>query len=105
MHSRCKLLRLAHKQQEIRGLKVDSNKITLTTLICFPFFSAILQAVWQRFIYYFNIYKLLIEFAKFILTLLNEFKTRLMNACKQKGSKLMQKSTYPKATTSLHTDL
>lgn len=59
MHSRCKLLRLDHKQEEIRGPKEDSNKIYWPSQSV-SLFSIILQDVWQKLIYYFNIYKLLI---------------------------------------------
>lgn len=71
------LLRLAHKQQEIRVPKLDSNKIILGRPNLFPLFPS---------------YASLGGRVKFILTLLNEFKTRLVNAFKDKRSKLKQKS-------------
>lgn len=59
--SRYTLLRLAHKQQEIKVPKLDSNKITLGHPNLFPLFSTVLQGgvCVCVFIYYFNIYKLL----------------------------------------------
>jgi len=75
------LVRLAHKPQETRVPRLNSNKITLGHPNLFPLFSIVLQ-VGGGLIYHFKTPKVIKKCVKFILTVLNEFQTRLVNACK-----------------------